>query len=433
MAGALLGALLVLFVTAGVQAQGNIQLSPDVLTVPFIPENGQLSLSLISGDSGTNRFVFELALADFGPGLGSSAVYIQSTAASISSATVLDSGDFVTLTTLIQVPERVDVQVVTDTPSAVAVLEIQFQGTPTHIEFFNLHGDSVTATVTLSSIFRAIDLGTLGGAYSFAVDINNAGRIVGWSTTASGERHAFLWENGAMIDLGTLGGTSSEAFFINENSQVAGISTTPSGEGHAFLWENGAMTDLGHLGGNFSHTLDLNDAGQVVGVSRTATSGTWFRGFLWENGAMSNIGTLAGITNTWAYAINEFRQIAGESSTLIGTFEPRAFIWENGLMTNLGTLGGNHSSARDLNGARRVQPDGQRAATRVSLGERRDDRPSDLGRDRQPGVGDQRGGADHRPQRDCGGGRPTRVLLGERSHDGSPNTGWGLEPPRGHQ
>ena len=353
-AGALLGALLVLFVTGGVQAQGNIQLSPDVLTVPFIPENGQLSLSLISGDSGTNRFVFELALADFGPGLGSSAVYIRSTAASISSATVVDSGNFSNLTTLIQVPERVDVAVVTDTSSAVAVLEIQFQGTPTHIEFFNLHGDSVTATVTLSSIFRAIDLGTLGGAYSFARDINNAGRIVGWSTTASGETHAFLWENGAMIDLGTLGGTSSEAFFINENGQVAGISTTPSGEGHAFLWENGVMTDLGHLGGNLSHALDLNDAGQVVGVSRTATSGAWFRGFLWENGAMSNIGTLGGITNTWAYDINEVRQIAGESSTLIGTFEPRAFIWENGLMTNLGTLGGNYSSARALNGARQV-------------------------------------------------------------------------------
>jgi hypothetical protein len=147
-AGSLLGALLVLFVTGGIRAQGPVQLSPAVLTVPWFPGNGQLSLSLISGDSDTNRFVFKLALADFGTGLGSGAVFIRSTAASISSATVIDQGDFVTLTTLIQVPERVDVQVVNDTPSAVAVLEIQFQGTPTHIEFFNSFGDSVTATLT---------------------------------------------------------------------------------------------------------------------------------------------------------------------------------------------------------------------------------------------------------------------------------------------
>jgi hypothetical protein len=146
-ASSLLGALLVLFVTGGIRAQGPVQLSPDVLTVPWFPGNGQLSLSLVSGDSDTNRFVFKLALADFGTGLGSGAVFIRSTAASISSATVIDFGDFVTLNTLIQVPDRVDVQLVNNTPSAVAVLEIQFQGTPTQIEFFNNFGNSVTATV----------------------------------------------------------------------------------------------------------------------------------------------------------------------------------------------------------------------------------------------------------------------------------------------
>ena len=148
-ARSLLGALLFLFLTGGVQAQENVQLSPDVLTVPFIPGNGQLSLSLISGDSATNRFVFQLTLSDLGPGLGSTGVYIRSTAASISSVTVIGSG-FFSLTTLIQVSNRVDLGMVANTPSAIAVLEVQFQGTPTQIEFFNLFGDSVTATVTLA-------------------------------------------------------------------------------------------------------------------------------------------------------------------------------------------------------------------------------------------------------------------------------------------
>jgi hypothetical protein len=173
-ASSLLGALLVLFVTGGIRAQGNVQLSPDVLTVPFFPGNGQISLSLISGDSDTNRFVFALALVDFVPGLGSSPVYIRSTAASISSATVIDQGDFDTLTTLIQVSDRVDLQVVSTTPSAAAVLEIQFQGTPAQIEFFNNFGNSVTATVTLGF---PVDIDIKPGSDSNCVNNNGHGVI----------------------------------------------------------------------------------------------------------------------------------------------------------------------------------------------------------------------------------------------------------------
>ncbi len=43
-----------------------------------------------------------------------------------------------------------------------------------------------------------IDLGTLGGAFSTALAINNAGQAVGNSTTATGDQHAFRWQNGTM-------------------------------------------------------------------------------------------------------------------------------------------------------------------------------------------------------------------------------------------
>jgi probable HAF family extracellular repeat protein len=86
------------------------------------------------------------------------------------------------------------------------------------------------------------DLGTLGtrvGAYSYANDLNDHGQVVGTSTTASGDPHAFLWKRGTMRDLGTLGGHESFAGEINDLGQVAGGSetaeTTPH-HMHAVLW-----------------------------------------------------------------------------------------------------------------------------------------------------------------------------------------------------
>jgi len=125
------------------------------------------------------------------------------------------------------------------------------------------------------------DLGTLGGTRSEAYALNEQGQIVGYSTTATGARHAFLWTPGVgMQDLGVLaGGLASAARGINDRGEVVGGSTLPSPvptrnpERHAFLWTPaGGMQDLGALGGEFTSSVafDINNAGQVVGRSYSA-------------------------------------------------------------------------------------------------------------------------------------------------------------------
>ena len=57
------------------------------------------------------------------------------------------------------------------------------------------------------STYSMTDLGTLGGAIAYRLGHQRGrpgGRVL--ESTAAGQQHAFLWEDGVMTDLGTLGG-----------------------------------------------------------------------------------------------------------------------------------------------------------------------------------------------------------------------------------
>lgn len=122
------------------------------------------------------------------------------------------------------------------------------------------------------------DLGTLGGTTesTYARGINDRGAVVGASQNTAGEVHAALWRGGDPRDLGTLGGNYSEATAINEAGQVVGgsrIVTDDTYDNRAFLWQNGRMTDLNTrvpklpAGVTLYAASDINDSGAITGFA----------------------------------------------------------------------------------------------------------------------------------------------------------------------
>ena len=117
-----------------------------------------------------------------------------------------------------------------------------------------------------------IELGTLGGDESWAYAINNAGQIVGTSSSLAIDTHAFIFNDvTGMTDLGTLGGYVSTAFAINGNGDIVGTSDTTAGVMHAFVWTlTGGMRDLNDVipvnsGWVLTEAHDINNSGMIVG------------------------------------------------------------------------------------------------------------------------------------------------------------------------
>ncbi len=104
--------------------------------------------------------------------------------------------------------------------------------------------------------------------------INNAGQIVGYTTTVRKEAVRYTPGVG-VIPLGTIkqvvDAEWSEGMDINDAGQVVGRATVRRLTYHAFRYPDAVgMKDLGTLGGSSSFAFGINSAGDVVGWSQTA-------------------------------------------------------------------------------------------------------------------------------------------------------------------
>jgi probable HAF family extracellular repeat protein len=155
------------------------------------------------------------------------------------------------------------------------------------------------------------DLGAFGDGTDVPLDINDRGQVLVLSRTGDDDRgRMFLWDDGSTIDLGTLGGDIAGPFGgatppgrgLNEHGQAAITLGTASGDRHAALWDDGRLTDLGTLGGASSIAEDIDDQGRIVGEAQVASGD--FHAFAWERGHMTDLGALANSQQSVALVID---------------------------------------------------------------------------------------------------------------------------------
>lgn len=191
------------------------------------------------------------------------------------------------------------------------------------------------------------ELGTLGGNWSIATAINNAGQVVGSSTISvnSFTPQAFIWTSGQIKGLGTLGGSNSSAADINDLGQTVGFSYLGGNLGPVpTVWHNHSITSLSPNVQSFSRARGINNSGQIVGeLDNSAT--------LWSAGDSTYLGSLGGLSI--ASDINNSGKIVGNyfvgNSYERGNPIRHATMWYENSITDLGTLGGTNSYAVAIN------------------------------------------------------------------------------------
>lgn len=137
----------------------------------------------------------------------------------------------------------------------------------------NEQGKLTQSAATNSATFEIIDLGPFDNNRNDVQALNNHGQMAGVSVNdGSGRIEAFIEERGTRTPLGTLGGSFSFARDINDRGEVVGGSLTEGDENfHGFLFRDNRLYDLNQLldpstGCELIQAFAINDHGEIIGI-----------------------------------------------------------------------------------------------------------------------------------------------------------------------
>jgi probable HAF family extracellular repeat protein len=201
------------------------------------------------------------------------------------------------------------------------------------------HAEPPPTRYVVTSITIA-DLGTLGGTESLARDINDSGRIVGWSRSGQARKRAFLYGPGGMEDIGPGPAVEeSDALGINAHNVVVGrierFHLSPV-EIRAFRWAAGATAELLPVTGSgaictdcSSQAVAINDSNNIAGSAWSRTSGDEWP-VIWRSaGATASVLLPKGpLPPIFAFDINNHDQIVAYDKGIESPFR-----WTAGSIT----------------------------------------------------------------------------------------------------
>ena len=223
------------------------------------------------------------------------------------------------------VPQGMDNLEVTSQGGFTYVPDTDFSGTDTFTyRVLDAQGGTSTAQVSIdvgaSCVYTAVDLGTLGGNASRALDINEAGEIVGLSETADGDIRGFIWSGGAMTSVAPE--QIRQAFAIDED--IAG--TADAGGSFQAVRFTGTETLNLQAPGSFSVAFDTRERF----AAGTYVEDDAFQPFVYDGDTGFAALPVPGGSGGQAVAVNLDGLVAGYSRS------GQALLWSGGTATDLG-------------------------------------------------------------------------------------------------